>query len=198
MRGIEVGAFSCRGQKHQRREKQEQHLTEAEQLCNSTLDCVLDEPGPDTCAGHALQPAQTQSPSMYSTEPQCEQPVTEVDTSAGAEAAASGGAEAEAEGDCGILVSRGRAAGASGDEEVEFQGCGVPSAFADTAGFGGNAADDEDDDGSGGDGPGDRLGALPRRTLTLRPSGMRVSHHAFNMSCISLGACFILEVACTC
>lgn len=138
-------------------------------MCNSTLGALLDEPGVDARAVHS---ADIQSDEASAAEPQFD-PSDEP----GVTRAAAAGLEAAAEEEeCGIAVSRGRAAaGASGDEEVEFQGCGVPSAFADPAGFGGDAA--VDDDGCGGDGPEDRLGDLPRRTLTLRPSGMRVRPH---------------------
>ena len=52
--------------------------------------------------------------------------------------------------------------------EVEFQGCGVPSAFADPGAYG---------DSDGGDMPAeeDRLTDLPKLPLQMRGSGLRVS-----------------------
>ena len=57
---------------------------------------------------------------------------------------------------------------------MEFQGCGVPSAFADPSSYG--AAADEDEDGVTAI-EDDSLSELPRRTLTIRASGLRVSAH---------------------
>lgn len=170
--------LSGRGQKHQRREKQEQHLKEAEQLCNSTLGALLD--GPDTLSTQSTDEQSAESLKVQL--PQLEQAHKEAAPEGGEQTGASleatDGGEALAEdaaeegSGSGIVVQRGRAAGAgSCEEEVEFQGCGVPSAFADPASFVAAASDGEGD----GDAHGDSLGALPRRTLTLRPSGMRVS-----------------------
>ena len=76
------------------------------------------------------------------------------------------------------------------DEALSLlQGCGVPSAFADPSSFGDGANDTASEGGSGGDAPGDRLGELPRRTLTLRPSGMRVCFHYQPSLSVLFGGC---------
>lgn len=134
--------WCCRGQKHQRREKQEQHLTHAQQACNSTLDALLDEPSTDDISGHLPQQNEACAPQIEHHQP-CEQAL--VESAAGesasedagkdgvpAEEAASGIAEADVKDAGGIVVSRGRAAaGVSGEEEVEFQVCmSVSSIYA--------------------------------------------------------------------
>lgn len=61
------------------------------------------------------------------------------------------------------------------DRDVEFQGCGVPSAFADPGAYETGNADEAADE--------DRLTDLPKLPLQMRSSGLRVrSPHAYLMS----------------
>jgi hypothetical protein len=75
------------------------------------------------------------------------------------------------------------------EEQPEFQGCGVPSAFADPSSYpaAGQHGQKDEEEGEGGDDTGDCLSELPRRTLTLRASGIRVSSPVLVPTCVFMG-----------
>ncbi|CAL5220929.1 g3027 [Coccomyxa viridis] len=140
------------GQKHQRREKQAQHLDNSEELSHSAVAAVLSDG--EQPYGDA-QPAEhaSNTPALRPEEAGDAEVHDDVDLESNASSSAhTDPSVAEAE-----TVYR----------EVEFQGCGVPSAFADPGAF--ESSDDADVAAED-----DRLTDLPKLPLQMRTSGLRM------------------------